>query len=87
MAHAYTKCKALLSGHVEVVKLLLSHNADAMCKDKCGYTSLHAAAASGQLDVVKYLLKLGVEVKWFDHIMIINNFPCSLVGADVFFIL
>uniref|UniRef100_A0A673ATL0 Ankyrin repeat domain 52 n=1 Tax=Sphaeramia orbicularis TaxID=375764 RepID=A0A673ATL0_9TELE len=59
LVHRYI---ALLSGHMEVVKLLLSHSADAMCKDKCGYTSLHAAAASGQLDVVKYLLKLGVEI-------------------------
>uniref|UniRef100_A0A7N6C151 Ankyrin repeat domain 52 n=1 Tax=Anabas testudineus TaxID=64144 RepID=A0A7N6C151_ANATE len=49
------------AGIMLVVKLLVSHSADVMCKDKCGYTPLHAASASGQLDVVKYLLKLGVE--------------------------
>lgn len=63
MEDSCRKCKNLLSGHLEVVKLLVSHSADVMCKDKCGYTPLHAASASGQLDVVKYLLKLGVEVK------------------------
>lgn len=47
------------------MKLLVSHSADVMCKDKRGYTPLHAAAASGQLDVVKYLLRLVVEVKWY----------------------
>lgn len=46
------------------MKLLVSHSADVTCKDKRGYTPLHAAAAGGQLDVVKYLLRLGVEVKW-----------------------
>lgn len=45
------------------MKLLLSHSGDVMCKDKRGYTPLHVAAAGGHLDVVKYLLRLGVEVK------------------------
>lgn len=57
----------VLSGHLDVVKLLVSHGADVMCKDKRGYTPLHAAATSGQSDVVKYLLKLGVEVKRLCH--------------------
>uniref|UniRef100_A0A665UGK0 Serine/threonine-protein phosphatase 6 regulatory ankyrin repeat subunit C-like n=1 Tax=Echeneis naucrates TaxID=173247 RepID=A0A665UGK0_ECHNA len=50
-----------LSGHVDVMKLLVSHSADVTCKDKRGYTPLHAAAASGHLDAVQYLLRLGVE--------------------------
>uniref|UniRef100_A0A8C1KBT6 Ankyrin repeat domain 52a n=1 Tax=Cyprinus carpio TaxID=7962 RepID=A0A8C1KBT6_CYPCA len=44
-----------LSGHLEVVKLLVSQGSDKSCKDKRGYTPLHAAAASGHVDVVKYL--------------------------------
>ncbi|KQK85151.1 hypothetical protein AAES_42420 [Amazona aestiva] len=32
-----------------------------MCKDKKGYTLLHTAAASGQVEVVRHLLRLGVE--------------------------
>lgn len=49
-------------GHVEVVKLLVSRSADKSCKDKQGYTPLHAAAASGHIEIVKYLLRMGAEV-------------------------
>lgn len=51
-----------LLGHMEVVRLLVSHGAEVVCKDKKGYTPLHAAASSGMIGVVKYLLDLGVEV-------------------------
>lgn len=49
-------------GYVEVVKLLVSRSADKSCKDKQGYTPLHAAAASGHIEIVKYLLRMGAEV-------------------------
>lgn len=51
-----------LSGHLEVVKVLVVRGADAACRDAQGYTPLHAAAAAGQVDVLKYLLQLGAEV-------------------------
>lgn len=51
-----------LVGHSEIVKLLVSRSADKSCKDKQGYTPLHAAAASGHLEIVKYLLRMGTEV-------------------------
>lgn len=51
-------------GHVEVVKLLVSRSADKSCKDKQGYTPLHAAAASGHIEIVKYLLRMGAEVSF-----------------------
>lgn len=54
------------------MKLLVSHSADVMCKDKQGYTPLHAAALSGQLDVIKYLLRLVVEVMW----LVIYYYSC-----------
>lgn len=47
---------------MEVVKLLVSRSADKSCKDKQGYTPLHAAAASGHIEIVKYLLRMGAEV-------------------------
>ncbi|KAK2090291.1 Serine/threonine-protein phosphatase 6 regulatory ankyrin repeat subunit A [Saguinus oedipus] len=50
-----------LQGHIEVVKLLVSHGAEVTCKDKKSYTPLHAAASSGMISVVKYLLDLGVD--------------------------
>lgn len=52
----------VLVGHVEIVKLLASRSADKSCKDKQGYTPLHAAAASGHIEIVKYLLRTGAEV-------------------------
>lgn len=55
----------LSSGHIEVVKLLASHGAEVACKDKKSYTPLHAAASSGMISVVKYLLDLGVDVSWW----------------------
>lgn len=51
-----------VSGHLEVMKLLVSHGAEVCCKDKKSYTPLHAAASSGMINVVKYLLNLGVDV-------------------------
>lgn len=57
-------------GHVEVVKLLVSRSADKSCKDKQGYTPLHAAAASGHIEIVKYLLRLGTEVS--SHVGLIS---------------
>lgn len=44
------------------MKLLVSHGAEVTCKDKKSYTPLHAAASSGMISVVKYLLDLGVDV-------------------------
>lgn len=51
-----------LSGHLEVVKLLVSSGAEVDCKDKKAYTPLHAAASSGMSSTVHYLLSLGVNV-------------------------
>lgn len=45
------------------MKLLVSRSADKSCKDKQGYTPLHAAAASGHIEIVKYLLRMGAEVR------------------------
>uniref|UniRef100_A0A674PEG4 Ankyrin repeat domain 52a n=1 Tax=Takifugu rubripes TaxID=31033 RepID=A0A674PEG4_TAKRU len=53
----------LSTGHTDVVKLLVSRSADKSCKDKQGYTPLHAAAASGHIEIVKYLLRMGAEVR------------------------
>lgn len=50
------------AGHLNVVCLLVSQGAEISCKDKRGYTPLHAAASNGQIAVVKHLLSLAVEV-------------------------
>lgn len=46
----------------------MSRSADKNCKDKQGYTPLHAAAAGGHLDIVKYLLRMGAEVSDCCHV-------------------
>lgn len=54
---------SLFPGHLEVLKLLVARGADLGCKDRKGYGLLHTAAASGQIEVVKYLLRMGAEVR------------------------
>lgn len=44
------------------MKLLVSHGAEVCCKDKKSYSPLHTAASSGMINVVKYLLHVGVDV-------------------------
>lgn len=45
-----------------MVCLLVEQGAEVSCKDKRGYTPLHAAASKGRIAVVKHLLSLSVEV-------------------------
>lgn len=52
----------LYTGHLEVVTLLINCGAEVTCKDKKGYTPLHAAAANGQIHIVKHLLNFRDEV-------------------------
>ncbi len=51
-----------VAGHLEVMRFLVSHGAEVCCKDNKSYSPLHAAASSGMINVVKYLLNLGVDV-------------------------
>lgn len=78
-------------GHLEVVALLINHGAEVTCKDKKGYTPLHAAASNGQINIVKHLLNLGVEVcgnvllvaSMFLHIWDISFFFIMDAAADI----
>lgn len=68
-----------------MVKLLASHGAEVACKDKKSYTPLHAAASSGMISVVKYLLDLGVDVS-FTHIrteLRLNTLPDLIDNNNV----
>lgn len=68
-------------GHVEVVKLLVSRSADKSCKDKQGYTPLHAAAASGHIEIVKYLLRMGTEVSVLALIVYLSHHKINRQSA------
>lgn len=48
---------------MEVLCLLVAQGGEISCKDKRGYTPLHAAASNGQITVVKHLLSLAAEVR------------------------
>ena len=68
-------------GHLEVVALLINHGAEVTCKDKKGYTPLHAASSNGQINIVKHLLNLGVEVRVSLHSkMIFFSYGCCYIS-------
>jgi uncharacterized protein len=48
---------AAVSGHLEVVKLLIAADAKTDVQSKSGRTALMHAAAAGRLDTVKYLVQ------------------------------
>jgi len=50
------------SGHIEIVKYLLSKGADIHAKTKANTTVLHYAALKGSLEIVKLLVEKGVEI-------------------------
>lgn len=62
-----------------MVKLLASHGAEVACKDKKSYTPLHAAASSGMISVVKYLLDLGVDVSTTHNLTVLRLLDIDLI--------
>ncbi|XP_030375768.1 ankyrin repeat and KH domain-containing protein mask isoform X4 [Scaptodrosophila lebanonensis] len=55
--------EAASAGHLDIVKLLLNHNADVNAHCATGNTPLMFACAGGHVDVVKVLLKHGANVE------------------------
>jgi ankyrin repeat protein len=53
---------AALERHADVVRLLLEHGADATAHTKKGFTALHFAARSGDIESAKALLAAGLDV-------------------------
>ncbi len=51
---------ASINGHVEVVRILVEHGADAKAQDGMGRTALHVASAEGHVEVVRMLVEHGV---------------------------
>ena len=49
-------------GHIEIVKLLLEHNADIDCQDDQGRTPLLIAAEKGNIEMVEILLQRGANI-------------------------
>jgi len=54
---------AASQGHLEIVKLLISHGADVNAQSACGNSPLMYACSSGHEDIVKELLNAGARVE------------------------
>ena len=52
----------IVGGHVECVRLLLEHGADATLANALGETALHVAAWDGHADVISALLTAGASL-------------------------
>lgn len=57
--------EAASAGHVDIIHLLISHNADVNAQSSTGNTPLMYACAGGHVDAVRALLKNGAHVE--DH--------------------
>lgn len=57
--------EAASAGHVDIIHLLISHNADVNAQSSTGNTPLMYACAGGHVDAVRDLLKSGAHVE--DH--------------------
>jgi ankyrin repeat protein len=53
---------AASAGHVKIAELLLKHGADPNIREQGGYTSLHAAAQNGDLEMISTLLYGGADL-------------------------
>lgn len=58
---------AVLSGHIDIVKILISNNADINISDGfLGQTTLGCAVSSGNIDMAKFLIENGVDIHAVD---------------------
>jgi len=67
----YTGVTALMEaseyGYIEIVKLLLTANADLNAKDTYGFTALHKAIGGQQNTIVKLLIEAGADINATDN--------------------
>ncbi|XP_067914819.1 protein phosphatase 1 regulatory subunit 27 [Heterodontus francisci] len=54
--------EAVLSGHLECVKLLIKYGADIHQRDENGWTALHMSCSDGHTEIAQYLLSQGARV-------------------------
>ncbi|XP_004071585.1 protein phosphatase 1 regulatory subunit 27 [Oryzias latipes] len=55
--------EAVLTGNLEVVKLLVKYGADVHQRDEDGWTPLHMACSDGYPEIAKYLLAMGASTE------------------------
>uniref|UniRef100_A0A667WY23 Protein phosphatase 1, regulatory subunit 27a n=1 Tax=Myripristis murdjan TaxID=586833 RepID=A0A667WY23_9TELE len=55
--------EAVLTGNLEVVKLLVKYGADVHQRDEDGWTPLHMACSDGFPEIASYLLSMGASTE------------------------
>ncbi|XP_040047871.2 protein phosphatase 1 regulatory subunit 27 [Gasterosteus aculeatus] len=55
--------EAVLTGNLEVVKLLVKYGADVHQRDEDGWTPLHMACSDGYPEIARYLLSIGASTE------------------------
>ncbi|CAB1444687.1 unnamed protein product [Pleuronectes platessa] len=55
--------EAVLTGNMEVVKLLVKYGADVHQRDEDGWTPLHMACSDGYPEIARYLLSIGASTE------------------------
>ncbi|XP_020778326.1 protein phosphatase 1 regulatory subunit 27 [Boleophthalmus pectinirostris] len=55
--------EAVLTGNLEVVKLLVKYGADVHQRDEDGWTPLHMACSDGYPEIARYLLAMGASTE------------------------
>ncbi|KAL3987324.1 leucine-rich repeat-containing protein 16 [Sarotherodon galilaeus] len=55
--------EAVLTGNLEVVKLLVKYGADVHQRDEDGWTPLHMACSDGYPEIARYLLSMGASTE------------------------
>ena len=68
-----------LDGNLEGLKLLLSLGADINKKGRGGWTALHFAASEGYIEIVRYLLRNGANVRIADNE---HKFPVEITDDE-----
>jgi ankyrin repeat protein len=68
-----------LDGNLEGLKLLLSLGADCNKRGRGGWTALHYAASEGYLEIVRYLMRYGANVRIADHN---HKFPVEITEDE-----
>lgn len=55
--------EAVLTGNLDVVKLLIKYGADVHQRDEDGWTPLHMACSDGYPHIARYLLAMGASTE------------------------
>jgi len=75
---------ACLSGNMNLIKLLLNHDADIEVETTLKFNSLHIAAQKGYTEIAQMLIELGVELNARD---MFNNTPLHYAAQNGNFLL